>query len=188
MLSLLLLAFGLSMDAFAVAVCKGLSMGKCSPRGALTVGVWFGVFQALMPVAGYFLGSLFRGKIEAFDHWIACILLVLIGINMLKEAFSKKDEKEETPDITVRAMLPLAVATSIDALAAGIALAMGPNTSIWISALTIGLITCALSAVGVYIGAEFGARFKKKAEIAGGVILILLGLKILAEHLELINF
>ncbi len=181
--SAVLLGLGLSMDAFAVAVCKGLAVKKAEISQMLLTGAWFGGFQALMPLIGYFLGSTFYTYIEKFDHWIAFILLALIGANMLREAFSKEDEKPADASFGVKTMLIMAIATSIDALAVGIALAMDTNTNIWLSVTCIGLITFILSAAGIKIGNIFGAKYKSKAEIAGGVILILLGLKILLEHL-----
>lgn len=179
---LLLLAVGLSMDAFAVSICKGLAMKKATVKAELTCGVWFGGFQALMPVLGFFLGTLFAGAIEAFDHWVAFGLLALIGANMLKEAFSKEEEAADA-DLSLRTMFLMAVATSIDALAVGISLAMAGGVNIWLAAAFIGVCTCLLSALGVKIGNVFGSRYEKKAQVAGGVILILLGIKILLEHL-----
>ena len=180
-----LLAVGLSMDAFAVSVCKGLAMPKATLKAELTCGVWFGGFQALMPFIGFFLGALFANAIKAFDHWVAFGLLALIGANMLKEAFDHECE-EHSADMSVKTMFLMAVATSIDALAVGISLAMAGNVNIWVAAVLIGITTCLLSALGVKIGNIFGSRFEKKAEAAGGIILILLGLKILAEHLGLL--
>lgn len=180
--ALFLLAVGLSMDAFAVSICKGLSMKKAGLRESVICGVWFGGFQAIMPLVGFFLGTLFAGAIEAFDHWVACGLLTVIGINMLKEAFSKEEEEHDA-DLSVKAMFIMAVATSIDALAVGISLAMAGDVNIVAAVVLIGVTTFALSAAGVKIGNVFGSRFEKKAQIAGGVILILLGLKILLEHL-----
>lgn len=184
---LFLLAVGLSMDAFAVSVCKGLAMKKATLKAEATCGLWFGGFQMLMPVTGFFLGSLFAEAIEAFDHWVAFGLLVIIGINMLKEALEKEDESGDGPekdaDLSVRTMFLMAVATSIDALAVGISLAMVGSVNIWLAAAFIGICTCLLSALGVKIGNVFGSRYEKKAELAGGVILILLGVKILLEHL-----
>lgn len=180
---LLLLAVGLSMDAFAVSVCKGLSMKQSSLKAGLICGGWFGAFQALMPTVGYFLGTLFAGAIEAFDHWVAFGLLALIGANMLKEAFGKQEDGEPDGDLSVRTMFLLAVATSIDALAVGISLAMAGDVNILAAVLLIGAVTFALSAIGVKVGGVFGSRYEKKAQIAGGVILILLGIKILLEHL-----
>ena len=180
---LFLLAVGLSMDAFAVSICKGLSMKKATLRAQAICGGWFGGFQALMPLIGFYLGTLFASAIEAFDHWVAFVLLALIGGNMLREAFGGEEETEECGcALSVKTMLPMAVATSIDAMAAGISLAMD-GANIWLNAAFIGITTYVLSAVGVKVGAVFGSRFEKKAQLAGGVILILLGLKILLEHL-----
>ena len=180
---LLLLAVGVSMDAFAVSVCKGLSMCKSGIKESAICGAWFGGFQALMPLIGFFLGTLFADAIEAFDHWVAFGLLAVIGINMLKEAFSKEEEGCCGCDLSVKTMLVMAIATSVDALAVGISLAMAGNVNIWLSILLIGITTFAFSGLGVKIGNVFGSRFEKKAQIAGGAILILLGLKILLEHL-----
>lgn len=184
---LFLLAVGLSMDAFAVSVCKGLAMKKATLKAEATCGLWFGGFQALMPTVGFFLGALFADAIEAFDHWVAFALLAIIGINMLKEALEKKDESGDNPekdaDLSVKTMFLMAVATSIDALAVGISLAMVGSVNIWLAAAFIGICTCLLSALGVKIGNVFGSRYEKKAELAGGVILILLGVNILLEHL-----
>ena len=184
---LLLLAVGVSMDAFAVSICKGLAMKRATLKASMTCGLWFGGFQALMPLIGFFLGALFAEAIEAFDHWVAFGLLVLIGVNMLREAFGG-DECDccGDADLSVKTMFVMAVATSIDALAVGISLAMAGNVNIWLAALLIGLCTCGFSAVGVKIGNVFGARFEKKAQLAGGLILVLLGAKILLEHLGVI--
>ena len=180
----MMLAIGLSMDAFAVSICKGLSMKKAGIKEGAVCGIWFGGFQALMPVIGFFLGTLFAKQIEAFDHWVAFALLVLIGVNMLKEAFSKCDCCEEhDADLSVKTMFVMAVATSIDALAVGISLAMAGNVNIWAAMVLIGLVTFAMCTAGVKIGNVFGSRYEKKAEAAGGIILILLGVKILLEHL-----
>lgn len=188
---LFLLAVGLSMDAFAVSVCKGLAMKKATLKAEATCGLWFGGFQALMPTVGFFLGALFADAIEAFDHWVAFALLAIIGINMLKEALEKKDESGDNPekdaDLSVKTMFLMAVATSIDALAVGISLAMVGGVNIWLAAAFIGSCTCLLSALGVKIGNVFGSRYEKKAELAGGVILILLGVKILLEHLGVLT-
>ena len=187
---LLLLAVGVSMDAFAVSICKGLAMKKATLKASLTCGVWFGGFQALMPIIGFFLGTLFAEAIQAIDHWVAFVLLAFIGSNMLKEAFEKQEEccccEEQNADLSVKTMFVMAVATSIDALAVGISLAMAGNVNIWLAAAFIGICTCGFSAVGVQIGNVFGARFEKKAQLAGGAILVLLGLKILLEHLGII--
>ena len=188
---LFLLAVGLSMDAFAVSVCKGLAMKRATLKAEATCGLWFGGFQALMPTVGFFLGALFADAIEAFDHWVAFALLAIIGINMLKEAMEKKDESGDNPekdaDLSVKTMFLMAVATSIDALAVGISLAMVGSVNIWLAAAFIGICTCLLSALGVKIGNVFGSRYEKKAELAGGVILILLGVKILLEHLGVLT-
>jgi len=187
---LMLLAVGLSMDAFAVSICKGLAMKKATLKAGLTCGVWFGGFQALMPLIGFFLGTLFAGTIQAIDHWIAFVLLVVIGINMLKEAFSKKcdcEENEHDADLSAKTMFVMAVATSIDALAVGISLAMAGNVNIVSAVLLIGGFTCVFCTVGVRVGNIFGSRFGNKAQMAGGIILILLGTKILLEHLGILG-
>ena len=182
---LLLLAVGLSMDAFAVSVCKGLALRRATFRAEITCGVWFGGFQALMPLIGFFLGTLFAVAIQAVDHWIAFGLLAIIGVNMLKEAMSKEEECgcENSADLSLKTMFVMAVATSFDALAVGFSLAMGGNVNIFFAVALIGICTCLLSMLGVKIGNVFGSRFEAKAEIAGGIILILLGAKILLEHL-----
>lgn len=183
-ISAILLGVGLAMDAFAVSICKGLAVGKVKMSHMAIAGAWFGGFQMLMPLIGYFLGSSFHSYIAKFDHWVACILLVLIGANMLREALSKKEDDNDTnASFGFKTMFVMAVATSIDALAVGIALAMEENTNIWLSVTCIGVITFILSAIGVKIGSVFGDKYKKKAEIVGGVILIVLGLRILIEHL-----
>ncbi len=182
---LFVLAVGLSMDAFAVSICKGLAMQRASAKGMITVGAWFGGFQALMPLIGFFLGTLFADAIEAIDHWVAFVLLAIIGANMLKEAFSK-DEEQTSADLSVKTMFIMAVATSIDALAVGISLAMAGNVNIWTAIVLIGLTTFSLSAIGVKVGSIFGDKFEKKAQLTGGVILIVLGLKILLEHLGIL--
>ena len=188
---LLLLAVGVSMDAFAVSICKGLAMKKATLKEELTCGIWFGGFQALMPTIGFFLGTLFADAIKAVDHWVAFVLLGFIGINMLKEALEKEEEccccgDEKNADMSVRTMFIMAVATSIDALAVGISLAMAGNVNIVLAALFIGVCTFSFSAVGVKIGNIFGGKFEKKAQLAGGLILVLLGLKILLEHLGIL--
>ena len=181
---LLLLAVGLSMDAFAVSICKGLSMKKAGLKTGLICGSWFGGFQALMPLIGFFLGSLFAAAIEAFDHWVAFGLLAIIGINMLREAFSKEEACAYCQaDLSFKTMFVMAVATSIDALAVGISLAMAQGVNIWLAIALIGVVTFGMCCLGVKIGSIFGSKFEKKAQIAGGVILILLGVKILLEHL-----
>ena len=186
---LLVLGIGLSMDAFAVSICKGLSTKKATLKQMGSCGVWFGGFQALMPLIGFLLGSLFAKAIESVDHWVAFVLLALIGFNMLKEALSKEEEQnDKNADFSVKTMFTMAVATSIDALAVGVSLAMAGNVNIWIAILIIGVTTCLFSAVGVKLGSVFGDKFEKKAQVAGGVILILIGLKILLEHLGVIIF
>lgn len=176
-----IIAVGLSMDAFAVSVCKGLAMKKMSWRNAAIVGLWFGGFQALMPVLGYLLGIRFRDKITAVDHWIAFVLLGAIGINMLREAFSREEERD-SGELDVKTMFLMAAATSIDALAVGITFAF-LDMNIWLAASLIGAVTFLFSALGVKLGNIFGVRYKVRAELAGGVILVLLGLKILLEGL-----
>ena len=183
---LLLLAVGLSMDAFSVAVCKGLAMQRATHGRAAVVGAWFGGFQFLMPVLGWLLGSRFSAYIERYDHWVAFVLLALIGANMLREALGKSEEEEASnASLSVRAMLPMAVATSIDALAVGVTFAF-LQVRVLPSSAFIGVTTFLISFAGVKIGVIFGLRYKQKAEICGGVILILLGLKILLEHLGIL--
>ena len=183
---LFLLAVGLSMDAFAVAVCKGLSLGKVRLRHMLIPAVWFGAFQALMPLIGYFLGARFEKYIVSVDHWIAFVLLAGIGANMLREAV-KSENGEEDASLTVKVMLPLALATSIDALVVGITFAF-LQVRILPAVCFIGAITFLFSMAGVKIGSIFGERWRKGAQIAGGVILILLGIKILLQHLGILSF
>ena len=180
-IELLVLALGLSMDAFAVSICKGLSVPKLQAKHCLICGVYFGGFQALMPLIGWALGIRFQSMITNIDHWIAFVLLAVIGANMIKESFSKE---EECPDASFgfKTMLTLAVATSIDALAVGVTFAF-LDVSIVPAVLLIGATTCVCSAVGVKIGNVFGNRFQSKAEFLGGVVLIAIGLKILIEHL-----
>ena len=180
-------AIGLSADAFAVSTCKGLALKKATLRESAICGAWFGGFQGLMPMIGFFLASIFGNAIQSVAPYIAFALLALIGGNMLKEAFEKECDccENTSADLGFKTMLAMAIATSIDAMAAGISLAM-TGANIWLNALCIGLFTCALSAVGVKIGAVFGAKFEKKAQLAGGIILIGLGLKILLEHLGIL--
>ena len=178
---LFILAVGLSMDAFAVSVCKGLSLGKIKTTHMCIAGAWFGGFQALMPAIGYILGAQFQEAIASIDHWIAFVLLALIGGNMIHEALDN-DEEEADASLDVKTMFLLAVATSIDALAIGITFAF-LKVNIIPAVCFIGIVTFIISFAGVKIGNVFGARYKNKAEIVGGVILILLGLKILLEHL-----
>ena len=177
---LFVIAVGLSMDAFAVSVCKGLSVPTLRPAHNLLCGLYFGGFQALMPLLGWLLGVRFQGLIASVDHWIAFGLLGIIGVNMIREA--REEDECLDASFTFRAMLPLAVATSIDALAVGVTFAF-LKVDILPAVLFIGVTTFALSALGVKVGAVFGARFRAKAELAGGVILILMGAKILLEHL-----
>lgn len=186
-LELFIIAIGLSMDAFAVAICKGLSVKKLSPKHMIIVGLYFGLFQGMMPLAGYFLGKQFESYITAFDHWIAFVLLALIGANMIREALGK-DEEECNDSFGIKAMLPMAIATSIDALAIGVTFGFMPDVNIVPAVSFIAVITFTLSAVGVKIGNVFGAKYKSKAEFVGGAILILMGIKILLEHLGVINF
>ena len=181
LIELFLIAVGLSMDAFAVSVCKGLAMPKCTFKKAAIVGLWFGGFQALMPAIGYVLGAQFQEAIASIDHWIAFVLLALIGGNMIHEALDN-DEEEADASLNVKTMFLLAVATSIDALAIGITFAF-LKVNIIPAVCFNGIVTFINSFAGVKIGNVFGARYKNKAEIVGGVILILLGLKILLEHL-----
>lgn len=185
---LFLIAIGLSMDAFAVSVCKGLSTKKVSSKHFLIAGLWFGGFQALMPAIGYLLGSAFETFITAFDHWVAFILLGFIGFNMVKESFEKDCCHEADASFAPKAMLLLAIATSIDALAVGITFALLPDVNIIAAVLFIGTTTFLLSGIGIKVGNVFGIKYKSKAELAGGIILILMGCKILLEHLGIIHF
>ena len=182
-IELLLISIGLAMDAFAVAVCKGLAMKKFELKNVLKVGIYFGVFQALMPTFGYVLGKNFENLIVSIDHWIAFILLLILGINMIRETF--KDE-EVNDNFDIKTMIPLAIATSIDALAIGITFAF-LRVNIFEAVLLIGIITMVMSFLGCIIGKKFGDKFEKKAQILGGIILILIGVKILLEHLGIIN-
>lgn len=185
-LSIIVIAIGLAMDAFAVAICKGLAMKKMSWKKGLIVGGYFGFFQALMPLIGYLLGIGFHEKVSQVDHWFAFILLSAIGINMLKEVFSKEEDCRND-SVNFKEMVVLAIATSIDALAVGITMAF-LDVNILVAVLAIGVITFAISVIGVKIGNIFGDKYEKKAEFVGGVILIVMGLKILLEHLGVINF
>lgn len=189
LLELFIIAVGLSMDAFAVAICKGLSMQKCTVRKGLLVGLWFGTFQAGMPLIGYILGVQFQDLITSIDHWIAFILLGIIGGNMIKEAMEPECEccGEHDESLDVKTMFGLAVATSIDALAVGVTFAF-LRVSIVPAVSFIGVCTFVISAIGVKIGNVFGSKYKSKAELAGGVILILMGSKILLEHLGILVF
>lgn len=179
---ILLLAVGVSMDAFAVSIGKGLSVQKVTPKELLSVALWFGGFQALMPLIGFFLGASFADLVTKVDHWIAFGLLALIGGNMVREALQSGDEKPADSSFAFKTMLLLAIATSIDALAVGVSLAF-LQVNVWQTVSIIGLTTAALSAVGLLIGKKVGSRFHSVAELLGGLILIAIGLKILIEHL-----
>lgn len=183
--TLFVTAVGLSMDAFAVSICKGLAMKKLSWKKALIIGLWFGGFQALMPSVGYLLGSRFEKYVTSIDHWIAFVLLALIGINMIREALSGEEENAND-SVDFKTMLLLAIATSIDALAVGVTYAF-LQVRIVPAVSFIGIITFSLSIIGVKIGNVFGLKYKTKAEIAGGVILLLMGTKILLEHLGFLD-
>lgn len=189
--TLLLMGVGLSMDAFAVSICKGLSMRKVNKKQCLVIGLFFGGFQALMPFIGWVLGSQFEQYITSIDHWIAFILLGFIGGKMVVEAIREKDEAVEVgkmdPPLDLKEMFILAIATSIDALAVGITFAF-LQVPIVEAISIIGITTFVISVIGVYVGNFFGNRYKKKAELAGGMILILIGLKILLEHLGILAF
>lgn len=189
-ISLFLIGVGLSMDAFAVSVCKGLSMRKVNKKQTLVIGLFFGGFQALMPVIGWALGVSFEKYITNVDHWIAFVLLVIIGANMIREALSDKEEETETeldPPLRIKEMFLLAIATSIDALAVGVTFAF-LKYPIAEAAAIIGCTTFVLSVIGVYVGNIFGKKYEKRAEIAGGIILIGIGVKILLEHMGVLNF
>ena len=183
-LDLFILAVGLSMDAFAVSVCKGLSLGKIKPKHMCIAGAWFGGFQALMPLIGYFLGSFFAEMIEKYDHWVAFVLLAIIGGNMIKESFDKDEKVDSSMD--VKSMLLLAIATSIDALAVGVTFAF-LQVQIVPAVSFIGVITFIFSAVGVKIGSSFGTKYKSKAELFGGIVLVLIGIKILLEGIGVLG-
>lgn len=183
-LDLFILAVGLSMDAFAVSVCKGLSLGKIKPKHMCIAGAWFGGFQALMPLIGYFLGSFFAEMIEKYDHWVAFVLLAIIGGNMIKESFGKDEKVDSSMD--VKSMLLLAIATSIDALAVGVTFAF-LQVQIVPAVSFIGVITFIFSAIGVKIGSLFGTKYKSKAELFGGIVLVLIGIKILLEGIGVLG-
>lgn len=184
-IELILLSIGLGMDAFAVSVCKGISMKKMNWKKACIIGLYFGGFQAIMPVIGYFFGSSFESIITNIDHWIAFILLAIIGAKMIQEAF-QKEEEEYNEDISVKTMIVLSIATSIDALAVGITFAF-LKVNLLLAITLIGTITFILSVIGTKIGNRFGDKYKSKAELAGGIILIIIGLKILPEHIGIIS-
>ncbi|MEG0108263.1 MAG: manganese efflux pump MntP family protein [Lachnospiraceae bacterium] len=184
-IELTLIAVGLSMDAFAVAVCKGLNMTKRNYKNCFLIAIFFGGFQALMPLIGWLFGTQFQRYITSFDHWVAFGLLVLIGGNMIHESMVKETEVTGCSDrIDLKELFILAIATSIDALAVGITFALLPDTNIMASVVLIGIITFVFSFAGVLIGNQFGSKYEKKAELAGGVILVLIGIKILVEHLQ----
>lgn len=180
-IELIVLSIGLAMDAFAVSICKGLSMPRMKWKNAIIIGLYFGYFQALMPALGYLLGVNFQDRISNIDHWVAFILLAVIGINMIKEAISK-DNDVHNDSIKFKDMIILSIATSIDALAVGITFAF-LNVNLILAISLIGVITFIISVLGVKVGNIFGDKYEKKAEFAGGIILILLGIKILLEHL-----
>lgn len=183
LVELFVLAVGLSMDAFAVSICKGLSLGKIKFKHMCIAGLWFGGFQALMPVIGYFLGSFFSEMITQYSHWIAFALLIIIGGNMIKESFGPEEKVDNS--MSAKSMFILAVATSIDALAVGVTFAF-LSVSIVPAVSFIGVITFICSAAGVKIGSIFGAKYKSRAELAGGIVLVVIGLKILLEGLGII--
>ena len=183
-LEILLISIGLAMDAFAVSICKGLSLKTMSWKKAIIVGLYFGFFQALMPLIGYFLGSTFESVVTKVDHWIAFILLGIIGINMIKEAFGN-DEENQNDKVDFKTMIMLAIATSIDALAVGITFAFF-KVNMVIATIMIGIVTFAICVIGVKIGNKFGDKYERKAEVVGGIILIFMGIKILLEHLGII--
>lgn len=187
LIELLIISIGLSMDAFAVSVCKGLSTGEADRKKHYTVGIYFGVFQGLMPIIGYLLGYRFHSHIESIDHWIAFVLLGLIGLNMIKESREEDNQCaiEDEDAFSFKKMCILGVATSIDALAVGITFAF-LQVDILKAASMIGITTFLISTIGVSIGCKFGSKFKSKAELAGGIILIVMGTKILLEHLGIL--
>ena len=185
LVELFLIAGGLSMDAFAVSICKGLSLRKIQWKHMCIAGLWFGGFQALMPTIGYFLGSIFTDMVASLSHWIAFILLAIIGGNMIRESF--EDEGcEVNPSMKIKEMFVLAIATSIDALAAGVSFAFMQVDILW-AVLFIGVVTFTFSAVGVKVGSVFGCKYKSKAEFAGGAVLIVIGIKTLLEGLGIIG-
>lgn len=182
-LELFILAVGLSMDAFAVSICKGLSLGKIQKKHMAIAGAWFGGFQALMPLIGYFAGRFFAEKLTQYDHWVAFILLLFIGGSMIKESLCEEEESNDAMDI--KTMFLLAIATSIDALAVGVTFAF-LKVAIIPAVVFIGVVTFVCSAVGIKIGSIFGTKYKSKAELCGGIILILIGLKILLEGIGIL--
>ena len=187
-LEIIFIAIGLAMDIFAVSVCKGLSIKKIDFKKVLIIALYFAVFQAIMPIIGYLLGNAFTEIIQNTDHWIAFGLLIIIGINMIKNSFTNKDENEnKNSDIGFKTMILLSIATSIDALAVGITFAF-LKTGIFFPILIFGIVALLLSSIGVVVGNKFGDKFQNRAEFTGGMILILIGVKILLEHLEIIQF
>ena len=180
---IVMIAVGLSMDAFAVAICKGLATKEFSMQNMFKVGIWFGAFQALMPAIGYLLGSRFKEYIEKFDHWIAFALLFIIGFNMIRES---RESEEVNDDMSAKTMLVLAIATSIDALAVGVSFAICGLENIPYVLILIGATTFLISSIGFFVGNRFGGKYKSKSELAGGVILILMAFKILFEHLNIL--
>ena len=181
---IIVISIGLAMDAFAVSICKGLSMQKLNYKNVIIIALYFGIFQGIMPIIGYLFGTTFSGFVENIDHCIIFILLLIIGINMIKESFSGNEENTDDR-IDSKTMIMLGIATSIDALAVGITFAFF-ETNILLSVLLIGIITFILSLIGVKIGNKFGDKYKNKAKLFGGVILILIGIKILLEHLSIL--
>ena len=185
-IEILLLGISLSMDAFAVSICKGLSMKKINWKKAIIIGLYFGIFQALMPVIGYFLGMASQSLVTNIDHWIAFVLLVLIGGNMIREALSQEESDNCNDNVDFKTMIILAIATSIDALAIGITFAFF-NVNVPLAVTIIGTTTFIISLIGVKLGNRFGSKYESKAEIAGGIVLIIIGIKILLEHLGILS-
>ncbi len=183
---IVLLGIGLAMDAFAVSICKGLSMKRMNWKNAIIIALYFGAFQAAMPIIGYILGTTFESFVTTIDHWIAFILLSFIGGNMIKESFDKEDNKKNDR-VDFKTMIVLALATSIDALAVGITFAFF-DVNLILAISIIGVITFIVSLLGVKVGNRFGDKYQNKAELMGGIILVLLGIKILLEHLDIIHF
>jgi putative Mn2+ efflux pump MntP len=184
----LLYGIALSADAFAVSVCRGLAIGAVKPRHIAATGTWFGGFQAVMPIIGFYLGAESKDYIIKYDHWAAFVLLFIIGINMIRESTKKSCPTDADASFAFKKMFVLAVATSIDALAVGIAFAMSGGENIWLTAIIIGIVTFVLSGIGLRLGSIFGIKYKSTATVIGGIILILLGTKILLEHLGVISF
>lgn len=181
---IIIIGFSLAMDAFAVSICKGLSMKKMNWKNALIISIYFSVFQTLMPIGGYFLGTAFSDSVKNIDHWLAFVLLSVIGISMIKESLEEESEKRNDK-VDIKTMILLAIATSIDALTVGVTFAFF-KIDLLLAVSIIGIITFILSIIGVKIGNRFGDKFQNKAEFAGGIMLILIGLKILLEHLGIL--